>query len=1041
MGTKVTLFNLVVIFAVTKGGVEKLRCPSRVERFSSNITRGHFYQCNADRYPVLMECPHGKLYHMQKQKCLSKEETPKNKAIVEKALGRSFDLGYLYDAKKSQVYPSSNLWSQPTINANKFRYDRKEVNTAFTADKAIRDKTSHFDISASLSMEFMGGMVKVDGAMSYLDDEVSSEREVNVEMLYHTTKYTETMPKKTPKDYEQECKNVNDPYTHVVTSVTYGLDCNFVFKKMLEKHETESSITGELGIAINNIPSFSISGKGQVNLTESEQSMMEQTSLVMYGDFSLNSDSPPLPTDFDSACEFYKALPTLATQQQTILEVHMTPIEEICTAEDYLLNEISDSMMAEVINMLDELNQLEIKARGLMITEEAIKFPALKKNLNKYKVKLTDFILQKKSQLQDLLPKIRAGDGPAEDDLTTLLNDFTNSPFEFETSAGFLIDRNREISAISFLLASFPDEADNIAVVDYEEGTDVDFIINHKYVILLNFKILTPASVTDDFLAGNPQSEENFWYNSVAINGHVGSLLRSFSDFALENAGGENSDYGYMINCKLIEEGEEDPTTMTALKNGVTISDHYIVPSAPLQPDIHDISYNEFKFTVPRFNEFTTGLNVIITDIYDGVDFNFVFDWPNEEDEVFDIVISDQIKPATVYSVVAQYKTEVGLGPKSVSSRLFITAPSSPPENLAIADITTNSFFVSWERPAQIGVGIQEEDLIYNVKITGEDGYIEEKTTTEHNYRFENLADATKYNIEAKAYLEEKDIGFTNETLNSLIFVSISKPATIYQNSNPFAPKMIPSMPGEVTTTSAMLRWEPPTKLPDYDTITYKLVYWQAGNEAESDEVAVKDVHYELTGLNLDTMYVAKVKVETNLGQSEFSGVLNVRTLDDESEVGHFGDTIKDELDDIVTNLGRRSSFCASSSETNAQGTLTYDKLFLDQNNIEGASLNTGSGKFTAGLSGSYQVMISAEVVSAPGQSHSIWVAVNDEKITESLIHTMADKNMYGSGFDNASRDIVVKLTAGQTVSISHQTDGNEQLVNVIFCVSSMKVE
>lgn len=234
MGTKVTLFNLLVIFAVANGGVEKLRCPSRVKRFSSNITRGHFYQCNADRYPVLMECPQGKLYHMQKQKCLSKEETPKNKVIVEKALGRSFDLGYLYDAKKSQVYPSSNLWSQATINENKFRYDRKEVNTAFTADKAIRDKTSHFDISARLSMDFMGGMVSVEGAMSYLDDEVSSEREVNVEMLYHTTKYTETLPKKTPRDTD-ECKNVNAPYTHVVTSVTYGLDCNFVFKKMLAK--------------------------------------------------------------------------------------------------------------------------------------------------------------------------------------------------------------------------------------------------------------------------------------------------------------------------------------------------------------------------------------------------------------------------------------------------------------------------------------------------------------------------------------------------------------------------------------------------------------------------------------------------------------------------------------------------------------------------------------------------------------------------------------------------------------------------------------
>ena len=72
---------------------------------------------------------------------------------------------------------------------------------------------------------------------------------------------------------------------------------------MLAKHETESSITGELSIAIN-IPSFSSSGQGEVNLTKSELIMMEQTCLTMYGDYSLCDGS--LPIDFDSACDFIK---------------------------------------------------------------------------------------------------------------------------------------------------------------------------------------------------------------------------------------------------------------------------------------------------------------------------------------------------------------------------------------------------------------------------------------------------------------------------------------------------------------------------------------------------------------------------------------------------------------------------------------------------------------------------------------------------------------------------------------------------------------
>ena len=58
--------------------------------------------------------------------------------------------------RKSAVTNDASLWSQNTINEQKFTYDRKEVNTAFTADKSVHDKTSHFDISARLSMDFMG---------------------------------------------------------------------------------------------------------------------------------------------------------------------------------------------------------------------------------------------------------------------------------------------------------------------------------------------------------------------------------------------------------------------------------------------------------------------------------------------------------------------------------------------------------------------------------------------------------------------------------------------------------------------------------------------------------------------------------------------------------------------------------------------------------------------------------------------------------------------------------------------------------------------
>ena len=62
-----------------------------------------------------------------------------------------------------------------------------------------------------------------------------------------------------------------------------------------------------------------------------------------------------------------------------------------------------------------------------------------------------------------------------------------------------------------------------------------------------------------------------------------------------------------------------------------------------------------------------------------------------------------------------------------------------------------------------------------------------------------------------------------------------------------------------------MLRWEPPSHLPDYQTINYKLQYWPVEFEEEKVEEILGDVHnYELTGLPMNTMFAAKVKVFQN---------------------------------------------------------------------------------------------------------------------------------------------------------------------------------
>ena len=87
-----------------------------------------------------------------------------------------------------------------------------------------------------------------------------------------------------------------------------------------------------------------------------------------------------------------------------------------------------------------------------------------------------------------------------------------------------------------------------------------------------------------------------------------------------------------------------------------------------------------------------------------------------ESSETVEVEVSD-LTYATVYSLTAQYLTRHGRGPKSQTSDLFVTAPTSPPLELTVAELTANSITVTWDAPQFIGEGL--DNLKYNVVLEG----------------------------------------------------------------------------------------------------------------------------------------------------------------------------------------------------------------------------------------------------------------------------------------------------------------------------------
>ena len=529
-------------------------------------------------------------------------------------------------------------------------------------------------------------------------------------MTYRTSKFVRTIPKQIEKDYPDECSNPQ--YTHVATSVTYGLDAVFVFKRLLASHETEEQITGSLEISINKIPGAAIEGEGQVNITDKDLEAMNHTSLTMYGDFS---PELTLPTTFEDAINFYTNLSLLASEGAQIIEVHLSPITDVCTPEDFMLNDLSDEMMANVIKMLDELEQLDTKVTGLMNSKQSQKFKPLRENLNLYRKTLRSHVLDVKMDLTNILPNIRGGDGHGEDDLINMLYVYTKSPFYFDTSSEFLVDRNREIQAIRFLEENFPTES-NIDIADYESANDVEYIFTRDQVVILEFNILTPKDLTQSFLDGNRTDESGFWYNSVSINGVVGGLLRGLKDFGLENV--DQEEKGYLVKVSPMKVNK--PYVMSAMLQGTILSDQYEVPRSPATPTPYDITHENFVFTIRKYNDFTPGVRVYMTNNVNGETYIEDKMFPEGTPAGADVeIMMNGLTPANIYKFSVKYLTDVGTSPPSVETTSFPISPTSKPQSLAVEEVTSDYIKVTWQPPAVLARGLPLEDLQYKLVIKG----------------------------------------------------------------------------------------------------------------------------------------------------------------------------------------------------------------------------------------------------------------------------------------------------------------------------------
>uniref|UniRef100_A0A667ZBD6 Fibronectin type-III domain-containing protein n=1 Tax=Myripristis murdjan TaxID=586833 RepID=A0A667ZBD6_9TELE len=583
------------------------------------------------------------------------------------ALGRPFSLGMLYDCRQDSLIPGLTLWDPDALE--KDARERPQPNSEFeiVASESIEEKSSALNVDASLKASFFSELVKVEGSAKYLKDCKISKNQARVTLKYKTTtKFQELSMNHLGRG------NMKHPYvfdkgmaTHVVTGILYGAQAFFVFDCEVSENEDHQEIEGNLKVMIKKIPKLEIDGEGSLQINKKDMSKVEKFSCKFHGDFNLQKN----PVSFQDAIQVYQSLPKLlgANGENAVpVKVWLMPLKSLDSSAAQLVCQISIRLVMEAQSILEDFSELEMRCNDAMKNSTTQQFPQIGKKLKAFRELCSEYKLEFQRTLAEKLPSIRGG-GEEEAVLAEVLKKRHSSPFNSKNLSEWMSCKEREIH----ILKSLTDMMKNTKIVTSRHALDKE-ILSAEHAVCFAF-----TSLEDD----EP-------------------YLSDLSMYLKETPQPENQK-----NIKFLTAGiaNEKPkgATIHLYKEVSFTPENFEPPSKPEEPAVSKKTHRSVTVRIfpPRFGaENITHYSVEYC--VSGED-----DWQKMTVLKAGQVTVSSLAPNTEYLFRCRAVCSVGKGPASDVSGPITTLPTSPPGKLQ-AEPISNELSVSWEKPAEIGKGV-----------------------------------------------------------------------------------------------------------------------------------------------------------------------------------------------------------------------------------------------------------------------------------------------------------------------------------------------
>eukprot|EP00092_Neocalanus_flemingeri_P065565 GFUD01079751.1.p1 GENE.GFUD01079751.1~~GFUD01079751.1.p1 ORF type:complete len:2495 (+),score=653.35 GFUD01079751.1:194-7678(+) len=656
-----------------------------------------------------------------------------------------FTLGALYDERSQQVLMGHSPWSNKTIENGKVSKKIATSHFEVSVADSLQERCKLMKVEGSLQLGIMCGIIKIEGAGKFLNENTESKKTSRVALYYEKQTKIERIPMEiiTNPEYPEVFDQADA--THVVVGVQYGAKAVFDFRKSFNTEKAKLEAGGSLKAQIDKIPTVTVGVEGGGQYQTNEADSNENIHCKYSGDFEMDR----LPTNLKEAVHIYQELPSKLSENDSKavpMVAWLLPISELDNKHQKISRELDEQLMKKCIKLNEELDELMARTNDLRTDDTVQKFPSLLKKLNTFYSTILDTVdTTIKKKLKDLIPEVRSGRKDTGG-ITNLLEETYSSNYSPSRLKEWIDVKKQEVAFLENITSDLTAKT-NIKLCASEAEH-----INQRKQIDICYKI--NIEKRDEFLENYSDHIQDakieitppFYSQNEE---HILRMKDQLKMFAIANQEPkkDSKDEGPSFHVKEGSMKDEGPSSISAWLNGKKKKlDH--LPTEPTNPKITEADFDQVRLTWDQ-PEFGAGSveKIILNYFSIGEETENTI----EVENTTNTALIQYLSPLTKYEIKISLKTEFGMSPSIKTT--FETKAAEAPRLLRIENIGVNSVNIKWDHPLKKHLDTILES--YQVKVmefdenSGEQKEIDSKTIKipTKEYLIEGLKEKCEYTI------------------------------------------------------------------------------------------------------------------------------------------------------------------------------------------------------------------------------------------------------------------------------------------------------